>query len=101
MTAYHYDKSRPGHSCRTSTHLPPRISLRWLAGHTVLFYLMLCMVVSYFSGYGPLTFLFVIYGLWFLYVCVKSVFTDPKTEAEVDLNVSDCSLGSYSFNDSF
>lgn len=92
-----------GFKRRTAKYLPARISLRYFASHTVLFYFALCIAVSHLLGCGSFTLLFLLYAFWFGYICLKAVFSDPRARLEAELNQSFGSVlhNNSSFSDSF
>lgn len=98
MTAYTYDKSS-GRSVRKAIYLPPRLSLRSLANHKFLFYTILGAAVANLLGYDTLTFIFISFLLWFLFICLKAVRMTGYNETR---NVtSETRRQLYSANDSF
>lgn len=96
MTAFSYDKST-GRSIRKSHYLPPRLSLRPLASHKFLGYMIVGAVVTNLFGYDAAFFVFVVFLLWFLFVCLKAV---GKSNVNRRENTETRRQG-YSLRDSF
>lgn len=98
MTAYSYDKTS-GQSVRKAVYLPPRLSLRPLAGHKFLCYMMIGVALANMFGYNAVTFLFIVFLLWFLIICLKAI---RQTNHVENSNVASERRGQlYNTNDSF
>lgn len=98
ITAYSYDKSS-GRSIRKANYLPPRLSLRPLAGHKFLCYMMIGAGAANLLGYSTVTFLLLVFLLWFLFISLKAVKKTVRTE---NTNVvTEARRQLYIANDSF
>lgn len=99
ITVYKYDKSQEGWSPRIAVQLPPRISLRPLASHKFLTYMIIGAFIGNLLGYSAYTFVFVAFLIWFFIRCIKAI---PKERTNTSGNYS-VNLGnnSVNFNESF
>jgi len=101
MTIYKYDKSNPGASPRVPENLPPRISFRYFASQKFLFYLMIIVIFSKMFGYGYFTFVYVIFTMWFLYICLKAVCGTRQQQSNFAAPTDNSMDIDYSANESF
>lgn len=99
MTAYSYDKST-GRSVRKAIYLPPRLSLRPLASHKFLCYMMLGAAITNLLGYDTLTFIFIIFLFYFLFICLKAIWRTSNSETRNVATETRRQL-QFSGNDSF
>lgn len=98
MTAYTYDKSS-GQPIRKATYLPPRLSLRPLAGHKFLCYMIIGAIIANIFGYNVVTFIFAIFSLWFLFICVKAI--GRSTNVQNRSVATETRTQPFSLNDSY
>lgn len=78
ITIYRYDKTQEGRSPRVPSHLPPRVSLRPLASHKFLTYMLIGALVSKLFGYSTSVFFLVVFVMWALFICLKSIKSDRQ-----------------------
>lgn len=98
MTAYSYDKSS-GRSVRRAIYLPPRLSLRSLASHKFLCYMTIGAVVANILGYDTVTFIVIVFLLWFFFICLKAIRKSVYNESRSTTTETHREL--YSPDDSF
>lgn len=99
LTVYKYDKSVEGRSPRIAVHLPPRISLRPLASHKFLAYMIIGALISNILGYSTYTFVFSVFLIWFFIQCLKAIPTErTTTTGNYTINLGN---NSVNFNESF
>ncbi|XP_077299707.1 sphingomyelin phosphodiesterase 4 [Arctopsyche grandis] len=68
-----YSKSSTHDSMLIRQTLPPRISLRYLASHSFMFWFILCFVISYSMGYRVFSFVVFIFAFWLLTVIFNAI----------------------------
>lgn len=98
ITVYKYTKTIPG-SPRVSSNLPPRVSLRFMAGYKFLTYFSIGAFLSWLCGYQVEVFILFIQLIVLVYKSFKAVF--GSREPSVRHNYPTEGFGNISFNDSF
>ncbi|XP_043253713.1 sphingomyelin phosphodiesterase 4 isoform X1 [Colletes gigas] len=67
-------RTQDGFSSGYEERIPPRLSLRPLANHSLLLTVCLGMFIAWFMNYGAFAFLGLIFCIWFLYIIIRAIF---------------------------
>lgn len=100
MTIYTYDKTQEGRSPRVPKYLPPRVSLRPLASHKFIAYMVIGALISNLFGYSTYAFVSLIFFSWLLLVSLKAVRTNRNQISYSD-NPRNVAANMSGFNHSF